>query len=112
MVIEAPAPEVVEIVIDAGIVSVMLSASSPLKLNPPAAAPSPVTVVVDPFVIVPKASGAVAAAVNGVTMVAVLVTLAEAVCATALAAVATKRVTMARRMFFAFFIGIVLAIEF
>jgi hypothetical protein len=76
-VIEAPAPDVVEMVAEAGTVIVTLSASSPLKVTAAAELEVAATEAAAPLVIVPKASGAVEVAVIGVTIVAVEVTDAD-----------------------------------
>jgi hypothetical protein len=73
----APAPELVAIVAVAGIVTVISSRSSPLKVTAPAEVVFEATVAVAPLVIVPKARGAVAVAVIGVTIVAVVVIEAD-----------------------------------
>jgi hypothetical protein len=72
-----PAPEVVEIVTEAGTVIVIASDSSPLKVTAAAELELAATEAVLPLLIVPKASGAVAVAVIGVTIVAVLLTVAD-----------------------------------
>jgi hypothetical protein len=88
-----PAPDVVAMVAVAGTLTVMLSDSSPLNVTAPADELVEATVAVAPFVIVPNASGAVADAVIGVTIVAELVTLAD--WATAFMLRATVRATRA-----------------
>lgn len=73
-VIDAPLPDVVEIVAVEGTVTVMLSTASPLKYNAAADAALAATVTVSPFVTVPNASAADALDVIVVVTVAVLVT--------------------------------------
>jgi hypothetical protein len=76
-VIDAPSPDAVEIDAVAGTLMVTLSASSPLKVTAAAELLVAATVAVAPLVIVPKASGAVAEAEMGVTIVAEEVTEAD-----------------------------------
>jgi hypothetical protein len=73
----APSPDVVAIVTVAGIEIVTLSDSSPLKVTAAAELDVAATVAADPLEIVPKARGAVAVAVIGVTIVAEEVMLAD-----------------------------------